>query len=63
MRKDKIIYKLVRLNNFWSNNCIEYESKGDRNNTLSVEEFLNKIRPYIKDVINNLKNLTRGKFN
>ena len=63
MRKDKIIYKLVRLNNFWSNNCIEYESKGDRINTLSVEEFLNKIRPYIKDVINNLKNLTRGKFN
>ena len=23
--------------------------------TLSVEEYLNKIRPYLKDIINNLK--------
>ena len=26
--------KPVRVNNFWSNNYIEYESKGDRNKTL-----------------------------
>ena len=38
-------YKLVRVGDFWSNNYIEYESKGDRNKTLSVEEYLNKIRP------------------
>ena len=44
----------MRLNNFWSNNYIEYESNGDRNKTLSVEEYLNKIRPCLKD-INNLK--------
>ena len=37
-------YKPIRVNNFWSNNCIEYESKGDRSKTLSVEEYLNKIR-------------------
>ena len=30
-------YKSVRVNNFWSNNCIEYESNGDRNKALSVE--------------------------
>ena len=36
-------------------NYIEYESKGDRNKTLSAEEYLNKIRPYLKDTINNLK--------
>ena len=47
-------YKPVRLNNFWSNNYIRYESISDRNKTLSVEEYLNKIRPYLKD-INNLK--------
>ena len=40
---------------FWSKNYIEYESNGDRNKALSVEEFLNKIRPYLKDIINNLK--------
>ena len=29
--------------------------KGNRNKTLTVEEYLNKIRPYLKDIINNLK--------
>ena len=28
----------------------------DRNKTLTVEEYLNKISPYLKDNINNLKN-------
>ena len=48
-------YKPVKAGNFWSNNYIEYESKGDRNKIVSVEEYLNKIRPYLKDMINNLK--------
>ena len=48
-------YKTVRVNNFWGNNYIEFESSGDRNKTLSVEEYLNKIRPYLKNIINNLK--------
>ena len=51
------------MSNFWSNSYIEYESNGDRNKTPSVEEYLNKIRSYLKDNRNNLKNLTRGKFN
>ena len=46
-------YKLVRVTNFLSNNYIEYESNSDRNKTLSVEEYLNKIRSY-KDIINDL---------
>ena len=48
-------YKPVRVSNFWSNIYIEYESNGDRNKTLSLEEYINKIRPYLKDIINNLK--------
>ena len=48
-------YKPVKVSNFWSNNYIEYESNGDRNKTLSVEEYLNKIRSYLKDIINNFK--------
>ena len=47
-------YKPVGVNNFWSNNYIKYESNSDRNKTLSVEEYLNKIRPYSTNV-NNLK--------
>ena len=45
----------MRVRHFWSNNYIENESNGDRSKTLSVEEYLYKIRPYLKDIINNLK--------
>ena len=54
--KEGNFYKPVRVSNFLSNNYIEYESNGDRNKTLSVEEYLDEIRPYLKDIINNLKN-------
>ena len=54
-------YKPVRVDNFQSKNYTEYENNGDRNyhqtlnQTLSIKEYLNKIRPYLKDIINNLK--------
>ena len=44
------------MSHFRSNSYIEYESNGDKNITLSVEEYINKARPYLKDIINNLKN-------
>ena len=50
--KEEIYYKPVREGNFWSSNYIEYESKGDRNKRLSVEDCLNKIRLYLKDISN-----------
>ena len=34
---------------------MEYESNGDRNKTLSIEECLKKIRPYLINIINNLE--------
>ena len=37
------------MNNVWSNSYIEYESNSDRNKTLSAEEYLNKVRPYLKE--------------
>ena len=48
-------YKPLTVGNFWSNNYIEYGNNGDRNKTLSIEEYLNKITSYIKDIINDLK--------
>ena len=39
-------YKPVTAGNFWSNNHDEYESKNYRK-TVSVEEYFNKIRPYL----------------
>ena len=47
--------KPVRVNNFWSTSCIEYESNGVKFKALSVQKYLNKIRSYLKDIINNLK--------
>ena len=35
-------YKPVRVGNFWNNIHNEHESNGDRNITLSIEEYLNK---------------------
>ena len=52
-RKKKCIINSV--SNFWSNNYMEYESNGDRNKILLVKEYLNKIRPYLEDIINNVK--------
>ena len=43
MKKKKKHYKPVRVHNFWSNNYIEYENNGDRNKTLSVEEYLRRL--------------------
>ena len=62
-KEEKNYYKPVRVNNFWSNNYIGYKSDRHKNRILSVEEYLDKIRPYLKGIMNNLKNLTRGKFN
>ena len=53
--EEESYYKPVRVSNFWSNNYIEYESNGERNKELSVEEYLNKNSPYLKYIINNLK--------
>ena len=52
--EDENCYKLVRISNFLRNNFIEYENNYGRKKSLSVEEYLDKIRPYLKD-INNLK--------
>ena len=34
---------------------MEYKSNGGRNKTLSLEEYLNEISPYLKDITNNFK--------
>ena len=57
----------MRVSNYLSNIYIEYESGGDIDKTLSFEEYLYKIRSYLKDIISNTKydnkNTTQGKFN
>ena len=48
-------YKPVRASDFESNNYIEHESNSDRSKTISFGKYLNKIRPYLKDITNSLK--------
>ena len=44
--------------------CWEYEDNGVRNKTLWLEQYLNNIKPYLKDIINDLKkSLILIKFN
>ena len=54
-KKKKILIKQQNVNNYWSNNYTEYKRNGDRNRILSVEEYLDKTRPYLRDMINDLK--------
>ena len=49
-------YKPKRVNNFWNNNYIKYESNGDKNRNLSQDEYLNKIEPYLRNIIIDLQN-------
>ena len=48
--KKKIFYKSKIVNNFWNNNYIEYESNGDKKNNLSVDKYLNKIKPFLRNI-------------
>ena len=43
------------VRNFYSNNYIRYDSNGENNKTLAVKQYLDEIKPYFKDIINNLK--------
>ena len=60
MSIDEDYYKAIRINSSLDNNYIECESKGDKNKTLSIKEYLNMIRPYLRDIINDHK--TQGKW-
>ena len=54
--------KPIWVGNFGINNYIGYEVNGDRNKKLSVREYFNEIKPYLKDVITNLKKSGTQKF-
>ena len=55
LRNIKNLFEPVRVNNFLSNDYIEYKSNGDKNRILSVEEYLDKVMPCLKDIVNDLK--------
>ena len=48
---DADYFERKRVSNFLNNNYTEYESNGDRNKNLSLDRYLDKIEPYLRDVI------------
>ena len=49
-------YKPEKVNNFWKNTYSEYESNGDKNRNLSLNECINKIERYLRNIIIDLQN-------
>ena len=52
---DEDYYRPIRTKNAFNGNYFEYESKGDKDKNLSPEEYLDMIRSYLSDIINNHK--------
>ena len=49
-------YKLKRVSNFWNNNYVEYQNNGDKDRNLSLDEYLNKMKSYLRDITIDLQN-------
>ena len=49
-----LIYKPTIVKSSYNNNYIEYRSEGDK--LLTIEEYLTLIEPYLRQLINDLKN-------
>ena len=52
---DEDYYKPIKTKGAFNNNYIEYESRGDKDKNLSLEDYLDIIRPFLRDMINNHK--------
>ena len=53
-------YEPIKVNTAFNNNYIKYESKGDKNKILTLNEYLDMIRSYLVDMVNDHKN--KGKW-
>ena len=57
---DKDYYKLIITKGALNNKHIQYESKAGKGKNLSIKRYLNMVRPYLSDIINDPK--TQGKW-
>ena len=49
---DEDYYKPIITNSAFNKNYIQYESKGNKDKILTINEYLDMIRPYLSDIIN-----------
>ena len=52
---DENYYKPIRTKSAFNGNYIENESKGDKDENLLPKQYLDMIRPYLSDIINDHK--------
>ena len=52
---EEVYYKPFKIANAFNENYIEYDSNGEKDNMLSIEDYLDKIRQYLSDMINDHK--------
>ena len=52
---NKDYYKPVNTKGAFNGNYVEFESRGDKDKNLSPQEYLDIIRPYLRDMKNNRK--------
>ena len=52
---DEDYYKPIIVKGAFDGSHIQYESKGDKGKNLSIKEYLNIIKPYLRDIINDHK--------
>ena len=57
---DEDYYKPIIVNGAFNNNYIQYKSKGNKGKILTPIEYLDMIRPYLSDMINDHK--TQGEW-
>ena len=55
--KEKDHHKPENLDKFYSDSFNIYEISVDENKTRSIEEYLDKIRPYLRDFIKDLRKI------
>ena len=55
MSIDEYYYKPIIAKSAFDGSYIQYESKGDKGKNLSIKKYLNIIKPYLIDVINEHK--------
>ena len=60
--KEEDFYEPRRINSLCNNNYIEYESNGNKNRNLLLDEYLNKIETYLRNIIISLPILIHEKF-
>ena len=57
---DEDYYKPIITNSAFNNNYIQYKSRGNEDKILTISKYLDMIKPYLSDIINDQK--TQGEW-